>query len=256
MSIELSTDGAVATITINRPEKKNALILSMRSALADACDQINADPAIRAVVITGAGTDFCSGADVTEMGGGGINGSFYRVRLMAKMIRSLARIQKPVIAAVRGVSVGAGWSIALACDVIIASETARFCQIFKKIALAPDAGAVWFLTRYLGIAKAKELVYSARFVSAQEALEMGLVTRVVTDDQLLAEAHALAREYAAAPTIALGIAKRMFDVASTTTLDEFLDHEASMQPLVVTSSDFKEGASAFKEKRQAQFTGN
>jgi 2-(1,2-epoxy-1,2-dihydrophenyl)acetyl-CoA isomerase len=190
------------------------------------------------------------------MGGGGINGSFYRVRLMAKMIRSLARIQKPVIAAVRGVSVGAGWSIALACDVIIASETARFCQIFKKIALAPDAGAVWFLTRYLGVAKAKELVYSARFVSAQEAHELGLVSRVVADDQLLAEAQALARDYAAAPTIALGIAKRMFDVASTTTLDEFLDHEASMQPLVVTSGDFKEGASAFKEKRQANFNGN
>jgi 2-(1,2-epoxy-1,2-dihydrophenyl)acetyl-CoA isomerase len=256
MSIELTIDGAVATITINRPEKKNALILSMRQALADAADQVNADPAIRAVVITGAGTDFCSGADVTEMGGGGINGSFYRVRLMAKMIRSLARIQKPVIAAVRGVSVGAGWSIAMACDVIIASETARFCQIFKKIALAPDAGAVWFLTRYVGLQKAKELVYSARFVSAPEALELGLVNRVVADDQLLAEAHALAREYAEAPTIALGIAKRMFDVASTTTLDEFLDHEASMQPLVVTSGDFKEGASAFKEKRPAQFTGN
>lgn len=256
MSIELSTEGGVATITINRPEKKNALILSMRSALAEICEQVNADPAIRAVVITGAGTDFCSGADVTEMGGGGINGSLYRVRLMAKMIRSLARIQKPVIAAVRGVAVGAGWSIALACDVIIASETARFCQIFKKIALAPDAGAVWFLSRYLGIAKAKELVYSARFVNAQEALEMGLVTRVVSDDQLLAEAHALAREYAAAPTIALGIAKRMFDVAPTSSLDEFLDHEASMQPLVVTTSDFKEGASAFKEKRPPQFTGN
>jgi 2-(1,2-epoxy-1,2-dihydrophenyl)acetyl-CoA isomerase len=256
MSIELTIDGAVATITINRPEKKNALILSMRQALADAAEQVNADPAIRAVVITGAGTDFCSGADVTEMGGGGINGSFYRVRLMAKMIRSLARIQKPVIAAVRGVSVGAGWSIAMACDVVIASETARFCQIFKKIALAPDAGAVWFLTRYVGLQKAKELVYSARFVSASEALELGLVSRVVADDQLLAEAHALAREYAEAPTIALGIAKRMFDVASTTTLDEFLDHEASMQPLVVTSTDFKEGASAFKEKRPAQFTGN
>lgn len=256
MSIELTVDGAVATITINRPEKKNALILSMRSGLADVCEQINNDPAIRAVVITGAGTDFCSGADVTEMGGGGINGSFLRVRLMAKMIRSLARIQKPVIAAVRGVAVGAGWSIAMACDVIIASETARFCQIFKKIALAPDAGAVWFLTRYLGVNKAKELVYSARFVSAQEAHQLGLVNRVVADDQLLAEAHALAREYAEAPTVALGMAKRMFDVASTTTLDEFLDHEASMQPLVVTSADFKEGASAFKEKRPAQFTGN
>ena len=255
MSIELTTDGGVATITINRPEKKNALVLGMRSALADICWQVNEDPAIRAVVITGAGTDFCSGADVTEMGGGGINGSLYRVRLMAKMIRSLARIQKPVIAAVRGVSVGAGWSIAMACDIIIASETARFCQIFKKIALAPDAGAVWFLTRYLGLAKAKELVYSARFVSAQEALELGLVNRVVADEQLLEEAYALAREYAAAPTVALGMAKRMFDAASTTTLDQFLDLEASMQPLVVTSTDFKEGASAFKEKRQANFTG-
>ena len=256
MSIELTTDGGVATITLNRPEKKNAMLLAMRDALAAGCEHINDTPEIRAVVLTGAGTDFCAGADIGEMGMGGLNGSFYRARHMHKAICAIARVQKPLICAVRGVAVGMGFSMALASDVVIASETARFSQIQKKIALPPDAGAVWFLTRYLGIAKAKELVFSARMVSAKEALELGLVARVVPDEALLSEAHALAREYVEAPTIALALAKRMFDVAPTLTLDEFMSLEGSMLPLAVQATDFKEGTLAFKEKRAARFSGN
>jgi 2-(1,2-epoxy-1,2-dihydrophenyl)acetyl-CoA isomerase len=172
------------------------------------------------------------------------------------VIRGIARVQKPMVCAVRGVAVGMGFSMALACDVIVASETARFSQIQRKIALPPDAGGAWFLARQLGVARAKDLAFSARMVGADEALQMGLVQRVVPDAQLLETALALAFEYASAPTIALGLAKRMFDVAPTLTLDQFMDLEGSMLPLAVQADDFKEGTQAFKDKRPAVFTGH
>ena len=256
MSIELQTDGAVAVVTLNRPDKKNAMLLAMRDSLADLCEQLNDRPEIRAVVLTGAGTDFCSGADIGEMGMGGLNGSFLRARHMHKVIRGIARVQKPMVCAVRGVAVGMGFSMALACDVIVASETTRFSQIQRRIALPPDAGGAWFLARQLGVARAKDLAFSARMVGADEALQMGLVQRVVPDAQLLETALALAFEYANAPTIALGLAKRMFDVAPTLTLDQFMDLEGSMLPLAVQADDFKEGTQAFKDKRPAVFTGH
>jgi len=256
VTIELQTEGAVGIVTINRPEKKNAMLLAMRDALADVCERINDTPEIRAVVLTGAGSDFCSGADIGEMGMGGLNGSFLRARHMHKVIRALARVQKPLIAATRGVAVGMGFSMALAADVIVASQTTRFSQIQRKIALPPDAGGAWFLVRQLGVAKAKELTFSARMVAADEALALGLVHKVVPDEALMDEALALAREYAGAPTIALGLAKRMFDVAPTLTLDQFMDLEGSMLPLAVQADDFKEGTQAFKDKRPAVFTGH
>jgi len=256
MSIEFRTDGAVGVITLARPDKKNAMLLAMRDGLAELCEQINDNPDVRAVILTGAGSDFCSGADIGEMGMGGLNGSFLRARHMHKLIRAIARVQKPVVCATRGVAVGMGFSMALASDVIIASETTRFAQIQKKIALPPDAGGAWFLSRQLGIAKAKDLTFSARMVGAAEALQLGLVLKVVPDKALLDEALALAREYARAPTIALGLAKRMFDVAPSLTLDEFMDLEGSMLPLAVQAQDFKEGTQAFKDKRSADFTGH
>ena len=256
MSIEFRIEGAVGVITLARPDKKNAMLLAMRDGLAELCEQINDNPDVRAVILTGAGSDFCSGADIGEMGMGGLNGSFLRARHMHKVIRALARVQKPLIAATRGVAVGMGFSMALAADVIVASQTTRFSQIQRKIALPPDAGGAWFLVRQLGVAKAKELTFSARMVAADEALALGLVHKVVPDEALMDEALALAREYAGAPTIALGLAKRMFDVAASLTLDEFMDLEGSMLPLAVQADDFKEGTQAFKDKRTARFTGH
>jgi 2-(1,2-epoxy-1,2-dihydrophenyl)acetyl-CoA isomerase len=256
VAIKVQLDGAVAIVTLDRPEKKNAMLLAMRDSLAEACERLNDSPEVRAVVLTGAGSDFCAGADIGEMGMGGLNGSFLRARHMHKVIRAIARVQKPVICATRGVAVGMGFSMALAADVIVASETSRFSQIQRKIALPPDAGGAWFLVRQLGMAKAKDLAFSARMVGSAEALALGLVHKVVPDAALMDEALALAREYAAAPTIALGLAKRMFDVASTLTLDEFMDLEGSMLPLAVQAEDFKEGTQAFKDKRPAAFTGH
>ena len=256
MSIQFDISGAVGVITLARPEKKNAMLLAMRDGLADLCEQINDRPEIRAVVLTGAGTDFCAGADIGEMGMGGLNGSFLRARHMHKVIRALARVQKPLIGATRGVAVGMGFSMALACDLVIAGQSTRFSQIQKKIALPPDAGGAWFLARQIGVARAKELAFSARMVGADEALQLGLVHKVVPDERVLDEALTLAHEYAAAPTVAMGLAKRMFDVAPTLTLDQFMDLEGSMLPLAVQADDFKEGTQAFKDKRAAVFTGH
>lgn len=254
--IRTSIEDGLAHVVIDRPEKKNAMLLAMRDGLAEAFESLADADEVRAVLLTGAGGDFCAGADVSEMGKGGLQGSLYRARHMQRMIRAMVRLQKPVICAVQGVAVGMGFSMALACDVVLAGESARFGQVQRKIALPPDAGAVWFLTRYLGQMRAKELVLTGRMVPAAEALQMGLISRVLPDDGLLSQARALALDLAHGPTIALGIGKRMFDLAPSCTFDDFMEHEASLVPLSVTSDDFKEGTRAFLEKRPPQWTGH
>lgn len=256
MSIEFTKRDGIATVTLNRPEKKNAMLIGMRDRIAEISQEINDDDEIRVVILTGAGTDFCAGADVSEMAKGGINGSLFKARHMNKAITGLGNIRKPVIGAIRGVAVGMGLSMALVCDYVLASETLKMGAVQRKIGLCPDAGNVWFLARYLGVVRAKELVFSARMVRAEEAAQIGLVSRVVADDKLMDEALELARSFADAPTLALGMAKRMFDVASTMTLDQFMDFEGSTVPLIAQTEDFKEGTRSFIEKRPARFTGN
>jgi 2-(1,2-epoxy-1,2-dihydrophenyl)acetyl-CoA isomerase len=264
MSIDLTIDGPVATIVLNRPEKLNALTFEMREGLTSHFARLRYDDAVRAIIVTGAGDAFCSGADVGRMGGqaegsgGGHDLKGGRERLQRgghSFIRELHAIEKPVIAAVRGPAVGIGWSIALACDLIVASETARFSQIFRRIGLAPDGGAIWFLTRLIGMARAKELVYSARFVLAPEALALGLVNHVVADGELMTKTQALAADFAAAPTFALGLAKRLFAVAAGPSLEDYLERESFVQPQLQHSRDHQEGVAAFKEKRPPRFTG-
>jgi 2-(1,2-epoxy-1,2-dihydrophenyl)acetyl-CoA isomerase len=253
--IRTTISDGLAHVELDRAEKKNAMLLEMRDGLAEIFEALADNDDVRAVLLSGKGGDFCAGADISEMGKGGLAGSLYRVRHMQRLMRAMVRLQKPVVAAVGGVAVGMGFSMALACDVVLAGESARFGQVQRKIALPPDAGAVWFLTRYLGILRAKELVLSGRMVPAQEALGLGLVSQVLPDAELLETARALALEYAQGPTVAFGIGKRMFDLAPSSSFDDFLEHEASMVPLSVTSDDFKEGTRAFLEKRKPAWTG-
>jgi 2-(1,2-epoxy-1,2-dihydrophenyl)acetyl-CoA isomerase len=257
MTVELTIDGAVAKVVLNRPEKLNALSVEMRQKLGEYFTRLRFDDAVRAIIVTGAGRGFCSGADVDRMGGDDdLRAGRQRMQQGAhSYMRTLHAIEKPVIAAVRGPAVGIGWSIALACDLVIASTTARFSQIFKRIGLAPDGGAIWFLTRRLGMAKAKELVFSARFVEAAEALQLGLVNEVVEDDKLMARAEALAAELAAGPTFALGLAKRLFNYAVGPSLDDYLEVESFVQPQLHHTTDNAEGRAAFREKRPPNFKG-
>ena len=255
MAIEIQRDGSVAVVTMSNPGKKNALTAQMREALLVAFRGFADDDTVRAVVLTGADDAFCSGADVGAMDRPDIPVLRGRMKTMHAMIQAIHGLDKPVIAAVRGVAVGLGWSLALACDLVIASETARFSQVFKRVGLAPDGGAVWFLARQIGFSRAKELVYSARTLPAQEALTLGLAHRVVPDAGVLSQAMELAHEYAAGPTFALGMAKRMFAGAVSPSLEQFLETELLVQPQLRLSHDHQEGSAAFREKRPPAFTG-
>jgi 2-(1,2-epoxy-1,2-dihydrophenyl)acetyl-CoA isomerase len=258
MPVDLTVEGAVAKVVLNRPDKLNALTVDMRQSLCDHFARLRFDDAVRVVIVTGAGRGFCSGADVDRMAGQPHDLRADRDRLQRgghTFIRALHSIEKPVIAAVRGPAVGIGWSIALACDLVVASKTARFSQIFRRIGLAPDGGAIWFLTRRLGMVKAKELVFSARFVEAEEALALGLVNHVVEDDELMSKTEELAAELAEAPTFALGLAKKLFHAAVGPSLEDYLEIESMVQPQLHMSADNAEGVAAFREKRKPKFIG-
>jgi 2-(1,2-epoxy-1,2-dihydrophenyl)acetyl-CoA isomerase len=255
MSVRYEVRDAVAIVTLDRPAKMNALTVEMREALASAFDNAARDPAVRAVLLQASGKAFCASGDVGKMSEFTPASGREVLKLAQRMVRNLANIEKPVVAAVRGAVAGIGWSMALACDVIIASETARFSQVFRNVGLVPDGGAIYFLTQHLGLLRAKELVYSGRRVDAPEALSLSLVNRVVPDAELEAVAWQEAVALAAGPTYALGIAKKMFKLMYQPALESLLDAEAWAQGLALLSEDHKEGVSAFFEKRAPQFRG-
>jgi 2-(1,2-epoxy-1,2-dihydrophenyl)acetyl-CoA isomerase len=255
MPVDLIIEGAVAKVVLNRPERLNALTWEMRQQLREHFSELRFNEAVRAIIVTGEGRAFCTGADVGRMERKDLRGEREKLQQGShSYIRVLTSIEKPVIAAVRGPTVGIGWSIAMACDLIVASETARFSQIFRRIGLAPDGGAIWFLLKRIGMARAKELVFTGRFVDAAEALSLGLVNSVVPDGELMAKAEELAADLASGPTFAFGMAKKMFAMANST-YEDFLDLESLVQPQLGQTEDHREGVAAFKEKRQPKFKG-
>ena len=255
MTVTVEKQGAVAIVTLNRPETKNAITTEMRGLLYGGFEQIALDGDIRAVILTGAGGDFCSGMDVGGMGRGGVIGSMDRMHTLNRIARAIQTLKKPTIAAVPGVCVGVGWSYALACDIVLAAEKAKFAAIFRNIALAPDGGLVWHLRQLIGLQKAKELVFSGRIIRADEALAMELIYEKVADDALMSRAMELAESFAAGPTIAMGLAKRQFDLAWNASFEQYLDMEATMQPIASRTEDHEEGLKAFREKRKPVFKG-
>ncbi len=255
MSIQITRNDSIATVLLNRPDKLNALSGEMYHDLADAFAGLNTDDAVRAVLLTGAGRAFCAGGDVGTMGGYDVVSGRKRSKGHQRMIINLHHLEKPVIAAVRGPAAGIGASMALACDLIIASETAYLLMAFKNVGIPPDGGAIYFLTQHLGIARAKEIVYSARKLPAAEARDMGLISKVVPDDQLETAAMTLAREIAGSATYALTLAKRMFQFMYTPTLEQLLELEVMAIGGARMTHDHVEGVTAFKEKRKPAFTG-
>lgn len=252
----------VATITLNRSESRNALNGAMYRELKQVFAEISQTPHVRAVVLTGAGKGFCSGQDLGELNAlvaqGMTVGDMLRANLN-QLVLNIRALEKPVIGALNGVAAGAGASLALATDLRIASQEASFVfAAFVNIGIIPDGGGTYLLPHLVGASKALELAWLAdaqHRVSAQDALALGLVNRVVTHDSLLAEAQTLAQRLASMATLALGKTKRAIYNALETTLENALEHEASVQERMFQTHDFSEGVRAFLEKRPAQFKG-
>jgi len=256
MGIRLDKVDGIGRITLDTPGRKNALSPEERFEMAEMLRALRFDPEVRVILLRGEGGDFCAGADVSRMGKDAQGSARARMqRGVAGIAREMAALEKPVVCAVRGVAVGFGWSLALASDVVIASDTARFSMIFSKRGLAPDGGAVHFLIRHIGQLRAKELAFSARTLGADEAFGMGLVSRVVPDASLEDEAEAYCRHLLTLPTLALGMTRHLFEVATSADLDTYLDVEAFTQSFLNQSEDYKEAVSAFLEKRPGVYHG-
>ncbi len=247
----------VATITLNRPEVRNALNDQMSEELQAALKSAERDAAARCLVLTGAGAGFCAGQDLTAMRERGESVS-YREHLRNSynlIVARLASLEKPVIAAVNGAAAGAGLGLAMACDFRYASEAAKFRMAFIGIALAPDSGTSYFLPRLVGLGRALELSYTNELIDAPTALALGLVNKVVPPDRLMPVTLELAKRLAQGPTKGFGLTKRAMNHALTATLAEALDYEAHLQEIAGRSADHKEGVAAFLEKRSPQFMG-
>ncbi len=247
----------VATLTLNRPEARNALNMTMRRDLEVALAQLDEDRDVRVVVVRGAGEHFCAGGDVKLMRDHPMTAAEgqSRVEAINRAILALARLRVPTIAMVDGAAAGAGCNLALACDLVVASDRARFGELFARIGLIPDAGGTFFLPRRVGLARAKELVFTADIIDAREAERIGLVNRVVPAVALEAETYALARRIADGPPRVLAAAKALLDRASGLDLQSALHWEALTQGEMIAAADHREGLRAFFEKRPPRFTG-
>ncbi len=257
--IAVAVDGAVGTVTLNRPEKLNALTVEMVGELADAVRMLAASDATRVIVITGAGTAFCSGADVNLLRTLMERGDKPTGRRLVDSLRSVAHAireaPQPVLAVVNGVAAGGGANLALACDLRIAADTAQIGQVFMKIGLHPDFGGTYYLPRLVGASRALEIFLGAELMPAAEAARLGIFNRVVSAARLAEEAGAWARRIAAAPPIAARRVKRAVYLSEHSTLDEMMDYELDAQLACFKSADGKEGITAFFEKRSPHFSG-
>jgi 2-(1,2-epoxy-1,2-dihydrophenyl)acetyl-CoA isomerase len=252
--VEVTREGAVQTIALNRPDVMNAFNRALHAGLNAALKEAR-DPEVRAVVITGAGRGFCAGQDLTEFGEVRDVGDALRATYHPNVL-AIRALEKPVIAAVNGACAGAGLSLACACDIRIASDAAVFVPGFVGIGLIPDAGGTYFIHRLLGAPRAFEWMSSNRRLSAAEAHAWGLLSEVVEAESFAARAAEIAATYAAAPTRAIGMTKRLFDHADNATLDEQLEMEAQLQAVATQTNDFREGVAAFGEKRPPSFSGS
>lgn len=257
--ISYEVDGAVATLTLDRPDRLNAFTGRMMQEMIAAFDEIDRDDRVRAVIVTGAGRGFCAGQDLGDRDPAKMTGApdlgetierFYN-----PLIRLIRSLEKPVICAVNGVAAGAGANIALACDIVLAARSAKFIQAFAKIGLVPDSGGTWSLPHLLGEARAKGLALTGQPLPAETALAWGLIWQVCDDDQLMGEAMALAESLANGPTVGLGLTKQAIQAAATNSLDAQLDLERDLQRQAGRTPDYAEGVAAFLAKRPPVYSG-
>lgn len=245
----------VAILTMNRPDKFNAFNERMNKEITDALKQAQKDPEVRCILLTGAERAFNAGQDLGDVLGGDVDfGGFLRNRYNP-MILQFQKTEKPIIAAINGVAAGAGMSIALACDIRLASDKASLVNAFVNIGLVPDSGGCYYLPRIVGMGKALELAMTGEKVPAEEALRLGLVNQVYPTEQFWEESLAYARKLAALPTRGIGLIKRTMYKGLELGLEETLEYEAYAQEIAGQTADYKEGVNAFMEKRAPRFTG-
>ena len=257
--ILVSQEAGVLSLTLNRPEKLNALNPEMHQLLRKALERAADDAGIRAILLTGAGRGFCAGQDLAERdvspGAAPIDlsvsiGSYYN-----PLVRRLRELPKPVVCAVNGIAAGAGANVALACDLVLAARSASFVQSFARLGLVPDSGGTYFLPRLVGTARAMGLALLGEKLCAEDAERWGLIWKALDDERLLAEANALARALAAGPTKGYGLVKKAIYASAGNSLDAQLELERDLQREAGFSADYREGVSAFMEKREPRYQG-
>jgi 2-(1,2-epoxy-1,2-dihydrophenyl)acetyl-CoA isomerase len=258
-SVLVSMEAGVLTLTLNRPEKLNAFNPDMHQALRQGLERAADEADVRAVVLTGSGRGFCAGQDLSERdvsaGAAPLDLSVSLGSHYNPLVRRLRALPKPIVCAVNGVAAGAGANIALACDIVLAARSARFVQAFSRIGLVPDSGGTYFLPRLVGTARAMGLALLAEDLSAEQAAQWGLIWKAVDDERLLADAQALAAKLARGPTKGYGLLKKALYASSGNLLDAQLDLERDLQREAGLSEDYREGVTAFKEKREPRFSG-
>jgi 2-(1,2-epoxy-1,2-dihydrophenyl)acetyl-CoA isomerase len=265
-TVLITREGGITRLTLNRPDKLNAFTAAMHAELSAALLAANGEEQCRVVVLTGAGRAFSAGQDLTEVSGGAddahgapavprMNTATRLETLYNPLVKLIATLDKPVIAAVNGIAAGAGANIALACDLVVAARSATFLQAFARIGLVPDAGGTFFLPRLIGAARARGLIMLAEPLAAEQAAAWGLIWKAVDDAKLTEEVETLANRLAGAATYGLGLAKRALAASFSNTLAAQLDLERDLQQLAASSPDAREGIAAFLAKRTAKFTG-
>jgi len=258
-SVLVSVEAGVETITLNRPEKLNALNPEMHGLLRAAFQRAAEEPAIRAVLLTGAGRGFCTGQDLAERdvsaGAPPIDLSVSLGSHYNPLVRRMRALPKPIVCAVNGIAAGAGANLALACDVVVAARSASFVQSFSRLGLVPDAGGSYFLPRLVGMARAMGLALLVEKLDAEQAAQWGLIWKVVDDAELPAVTRALAEKLASGPTKGYGLLKKAMYASAGNLLDAQLDLERDLQREAGLTDDYREGVTAFKEKREPRFKG-
>jgi 2-(1,2-epoxy-1,2-dihydrophenyl)acetyl-CoA isomerase len=253
-------ENGLVVVTLNRPEKKNALNAANWKDLDEIFTEIELNPADRALVLTGAGDNFSSGADLSGGGSDGLTGRglqliIHEMRVVGQIIGRLQKLSKPTIAAVDGHAVGVALGLVMACDLVVASDRARFTEVFVKRGLAIDGGASWTLPRQIGLRRAKQMTFLGDALDAFTAQEWGLINEIVAPEELLEQAMEWGRRLASGPTTAISLIKKMLDSSSSISFEEAIEGEARAQHIAYTTADMAEGIRAFLERRDPNFTG-
>lgn len=255
-TIEFDVTDGVARLTFNRPKFRNAISLQMREELPIVIKRVSTDSEIRALIITGKGNSFCAGGDIKDMGsiGGSVDVGRNRMRATGTLVQAIASIDKPVIAAVDGPAYGAGFGWAMLADFVLATPEARFCASFGRLGLAPDLGLHYTLPRLVGLARAKDLIFSAREVKADEALEIGLIYRIVPADKIADVARDMAQAFCNASPTAIGVSKMLLDQSFAMDVRQIAEAEASNQAICFASDYHADAAARFLGKKPFKFT--